>query len=370
MSSRIAKSGRLQSAWGFLKCSTPVWVAGLLGVSLTVDAGEPTLDVYWIDVEGGAATLIVTPDHESVLVDSGSAGQRDASRIIQAAKEAGLKKLDHFLLTHFHSDHFGGIAEVGQKLPVGSVYDNGIPARDPDGNPNGEGFFKAIQPYRVLACDSRKVIQPGDGISLRQTTGAAPISLKCLGTRQTFLTKLGGAPNALCDQSSLKAVDTSDNANSVVMLLELGDFRLFAAGDLTWNMESRLACPVNLVGGVDVYQVTHHGLQVSNNPLLMRSLAPTVSIMSNGTGKGCEPDTFATLAALPSLKGQYQIHRNLRADSQNNTVPEHIANLEKNCSGNYIKLSVSPDGLSYTVSIPAKGTKETYLTQSRKSGAK
>src|SRR5258705_5927815 len=110
-------------------------------------AANSTLDIYWVDVEGGGATLIVTPQKESVLIDSGSAGDRDAKRIYQAAKLAGIKKIDYFILTHFHTDHFGGIAELAQLMPVGTVFDNGIPERNPDNNPSDTRFPLLIKPY-------------------------------------------------------------------------------------------------------------------------------------------------------------------------------------------------------------------------------
>ena len=91
-----------------------------------------TLDVYWVDVEGGAATLIKTPAGESILIDTGNPGTRDAGRIHKVAtKEAGLKKIDHLITTHFHGDHYGGAAMLANLMPIGTVHDNGIPQKTP-----------------------------------------------------------------------------------------------------------------------------------------------------------------------------------------------------------------------------------------------
>ncbi len=329
-------------------------------------AADPKLSILWVDVEGGAATLIVTPAGESVLIDSGSAGGRDPGRIQAAARAAGLQKIDYFVLTHFHTDHFGGIPEVAQLLPVGVVYDKGLPTAAPDGNPNDTRFPLLIKPYREMKVAERRQIHAGDTLPLRQVEQTPKLTLRCLGANQQFIAAPTGAslvPAADCANARTKGKDTSDNANSLVLLLEYGDFRLFIAGDLTWDVEARLACPVNLVGPVDVYQVTHHGLAASNNPLLLRALQPAVAIMSNGTQKGCEPETCATLSALPGLQARYQIHRNLRADVQNNTAPEYIANREKNCAGNAIQLTVAPDSHTYEVSIPATGHHRQFTTQ-------
>jgi len=318
---------------------------------------DKRLDIYWIDVEGGAATLIVTPKGQSILIDTGNPGHRDPDRIVQAAtREAGLRQLDHVITTHYHSDHFGGAATLSTMLPIKHVHDNGIfeglVERPDDSYLN----FKALR---------RSVISPGDVIELEgDGERATPLSIKCLGARQKYIAAPSDAqPTPGCAEFKPKPIDKTDNANSIVTLVSFGAFRFFDAGDLTWNLEKELVCPVNRVGKVDVYQAGHHGLDVSNCEVLVRALSPTVAVINNGTTKGCEPQTFVTLKETPSVQAIYQVHRNQRDDGSPNADPEYIANAAKDCKANFIKLTVDPSGATYTVHVPSTGHSRTYRTQ-------
>ncbi len=336
-------------------------LVGWFSVVAAAQAGKQDgrLDVYWIDVEGGAATLIVTPAGESVLIDSGNPGRRDPDRIVQVAgKVAGLRQIDNLATTHYHRDHFGGASAIAAVMPIRKVFDNGeFPG----------GRERPDPDYLQFKADERVVLNPGDLVPLAVSTakGAPRLSLKCVGARQEFIPPPPGAKKNDEPNSKYKPKDRddSDNANSLVLLLQFGDFELFDAGDLTWNVEYKMVHPYELVGQVDVYQSTHHGLDQSNNSLLVEALAPRVAIVNNGHTKGCEPGTFATLKETKSIEAIYQVHRNLRPDgAENNTADEYIANNEpaESCQGNYIRLSVAADGKSYTVDIPANKHSRTY----------
>jgi arylsulfatase A-like enzyme/beta-lactamase superfamily II metal-dependent hydrolase len=314
-----------------------------------------TLDIYWIDVEGGAATLIVTPAGESVLIDSGNPGRRDADRIFAVAtKEAGLKKIDHLITTHYHRDHFGGAAQLAGSLPIGTVWDNATWPEQRE-MPDAE--------YTQFKAAARKQISPGDAIPLAVSTvaGAPLLELKCLGARQKFV-DVSGSTNECCAANNVAPVDNTDNANSVVTKLTFGEFDFLDTGDLTRNREFDLVCPVNRVGIVDVFQVSHHGLDVSNNPVLIKSVEPRVAIVNNGVTKGNGPLMFATLQETKSIEQVYQVHKTLRTDGTSHNVPdEFIANKEKECTAaHHLKLSVAADGRSYTVFVPSTGHQKTY----------
>jgi hypothetical protein len=319
---------------------------------------DKRLDIYWIDVEGGAATLIVTPQGQSILIDTGNPGHRDPDRIVQTAtREAGLRHLDHVIITHYHADHFGGAATLSAALLIKHLHDNGI----------FEGIVdRPDKSYLEFKVERRSVISAGDLIPLERAPekDGTPLTIKCLGTRQKYVDPPAGAEaTPQCAEAKPKPIDTTDNANSVVTLVSFGPFEFFDAGDLTWNLEKELVCPTNRVGKVDVYQASHHGMDASNNPLVIRALEPRVAVINNGATKGCDPQTFLSLKQTPSVEAIYQVHRNLRNDGSFNADDEFIANAQQDCKASFIKLSVDSTGASYTVWVPSTGHSRTYRTK-------
>jgi hypothetical protein len=170
-------------------------------------------------------------------------------------------------------------------------------------------------------------------------------------------------PNPFCGEHQPQPEDTSDNAKSIALLLTFGDFQFLNCGDLTWNVEHKLACPRDPIGEVDLYMVTHHGLSISNNPVLVKAVNPRVAVMCNGPHKGGHPDVVALLKSLPDLKALYQLHRNVETSPDENTEPAFIANVEENCKGEFVKVSVDREARSYTVTIGAHGNPRRFETK-------
>lgn len=317
-------------------------------------ARPATLDIYFIDVEGGAATLIVTGG-QSLLIDTGFPGDRDAGRIAHVALEvAGLKQIDHCIITHWHRDHVGGVPALAKLIPIRNYYDHGLPQTI---GPDLQAEY--LEAYRQTTQDKSVTLKPGDAIKLNS------LRVRVVAAGGVVLGEKSATPQIRpCgDTFEAKPADTTDNANSIGVLLTFGRFRFFDGGDLSWNIENRLACPKSIVGQVDVYQVDHHGMDVSNHPLFVGALAPRVAIINDGPRKGGEARTFATLKHLKDIEGIYQLHRNLRTTDQDNAMSGYIANEEEACQGNFIKLSVDPNGKSYIVSIPAKQISRSYRTR-------
>lgn len=336
----------------------------LLGLSpLGLLAAPRGLHIAFVDTEGGAATLIVTPAGESVLIDCGNPGGRDAERIHKAAQQLGLKRIDHLVITHWHSDHYGGIARLTNLMPIGNCYDHGVPdSLDED----KKGFTALIGPYKEASKGKSHTLKAGDVLELKQAEKAPEVKLFCLCADGKVIADKPDAPkNPVAEAHKAKPEDTSDNARSVGFLLSFGDFRFLDLGDLTWNIEYNLVHPSDKIGPVDVYQVTHHGLDISNNPVLINTVKPRVAICNNGAKKGAAASVIATLRRVEGIEAIYQMHKNLTVGEAENTDAAFIANKDEKCQGEPIALAVAADGKSYAVKVGGEGKGREYKVRGR-----
>jgi competence protein ComEC len=340
-----------------------------------------TLDIYTVDVEGGNATLFVAPSGQSLLIDTGNFGPeasvRDAERIMAAAKDAGLTQIDHLITTHWHGDHFGGMAELAKRIPIREFIDHGPnvqPAQAAD------DFLKDVYP-KLYANAKHTVAKVGDKIAVAGLDVTVVTS-----AGETLKTALpgAGAPNPYC--ANFKPGDNNaEDPMSVGTYITFGKFRTMHLGDVTKNKEFELMCPVNRIGALDAFLGLHHAVNTSSSEVIIHALHPRVIIVNNGTRKGAQPDVMKVLFSSPGLEDLWQIHFS-QLSGQEYTVPGmFIANLldqpsaampvapiaaptpgpntppppAHNGPAYWIKLSAKPDG-SFTVTNARNGFTKTY----------
>lgn len=328
-------------------------IAFLAALILITPLSAKNLEIYFIDVEGGQATLIVSPTGKSMLVDAGwpGANGRDADRIVEAAKAAGLKQIDLMLMTHYHVDHVGGIPPLAAKFPIAAYFDHG---------PNNETDMQAKRlsaAYEETVKNAKRtVLKAGDKIPLEG------VEIDVVMSNGEAITKPlpgAGQPNPACAGIQPKADDPTENARSIAFMLRYGKFRLADLGDITWNKELALACPNNLVGRASVYLTTHHGIDLSNAPVIVAALSPRVAVMNNGARKGGSPSVFQILRKSPGLEDLWQLHYATTAPQDNDAASPLIANPETPCQGKWIHLVASSDG-SFQVTNSRTGLTKKY----------
>lgn len=300
------------------------------------------LEIFFIDVEGGQSTLIVSPSGQSLLIDAGWRGfnERDADRIVAAAKAAKVKRIDYLLITHYHRDHVGGVPQLASEMKIVNFLDHG---------PNTEDTKVVREDYadyvKTIQQGEHMVVKPGDTVPIK---GLSVKVLTAAGVHITQPLEGAGQPNPYCATTPKRAPDPTENAQSVGVLVTYDSFRFLDMGDLTWNKELELMCPNNPIGTVDVLLVSHHGLNQSNSPALVDAVHPRVAIMNNGARKGASPDAWQIVKDSPGLEDLWQLHYAVAGGKEHNVPDSFIANVDEPDSGQYIKLTAESNG-SFTV---------------------
>jgi beta-lactamase superfamily II metal-dependent hydrolase len=313
-----------------------------------------SLQIHFVDVEGGQATLFVTPSGESLLIDTGFPGNddRDLDRVLDAIKSAGLKSLDYLLVTHYHSDHVGNAAAIASRIPVGTFVDHGDTVETTaDAKALYDGYL------RGRATGKHLQVKPGDKLPIK---GFDVTIVSAGGEHIATALQGGGQPNPQCASYKPKDPDPSENARSVGSVITFGRFRMLDLGDLTWNKEHDLVCPNNLIGPIDLYLTTHHGLDQSGAPVLVRAIQPRVAIMNNGPKKGGSAEAIRTVRSAPGLLDFWQVHYAMDSGDAN-MPPAMIANLDDSAAHG-IDVTARRDG-SFTVTN--QRTKETRAYKPR-----
>jgi beta-lactamase superfamily II metal-dependent hydrolase len=317
--------------------------SALLVACAAVSHAAKNLEVYFIDVEGGQSTLFVAPSGETLLMDTGYAGfnGRDAGRIAAAAKIAGVKKIDYLVISHYHADHVGGVAEVAAKFPIRNFIDHGA---NTETDKDSQVRFNMYSSF--AAKGNRTIAKPGDTIPIK---GLDVRVLAAAG--ETLASPLPGAgqPNPECN-SYQKDPDeeVSENQRSLGLLITFGSFRILDLGDLTSSREHELMCPANKIGSVDVVVASHHLGAAANTPPLIHALRAKVAISDNGPRKGGKPAAWQRWHDTPGIQDLWQLHYAIDAGKDHNSADTFLANVDEQCEGKWLRLTADKDG-TFTV---------------------
>jgi competence protein ComEC len=336
-----------------LSCRAVILAWVCCGLVAGAAARSKPLQIYFIDVEGGQATLFVTPAKQSLLIDTGwpGANGRDADRIVAAARQAGLKQIDYVLITHYHRDHVGGVPQLAERIKLGTFVDHGPNLEDSDVTREDYSAY-----LKVASKGKRVSVRPGNGIPLKGLTVEV---LTAAGEHLSDPLPGAGTANQYCGSDPTPPVDATENARSLGVLITFGKLRILDLGDLTKKKELELMCPNNMVGTADLLVVSHHGFDQSSSKALVWAVHPRVAIMDNGAHKGGSPEAWQTVHDSPGLEDLWQLHYAADSDKQHNVTNDLIANVDEKADGNYIKVTAAPDG-TITVVNSRNGYKKTY----------
>lgn len=342
--------------------------------SLSVPLAAKDLRLIAIDVEGGAANLYITPNSKSLLIDTGfpagMGGPRpiagavsppmtsSAERIAAAARAAGLKRIDHVLITHYHLDHIGGVFDLLPLIEIGAFIDHG-PNREqpmagttpgPDAPGNAYARYLAIiagKPHRVMKTGDTLVI---DGLRITAVASDGDVLAKPM--------RGAGKAGTACETNVTEARDGGEeNWRSLGVVMRWGKARIVSLGDATLRLENRLACPTDVIGSVDLMFASNHGSENAGSEALYRTLKPRIVLVSNGPIKGADRSVLDRLKKLPAPPVVWQMHVATRAPEAN-TAPERIANVDATTDSNLV-LTIGESG-AIDIENPRTGAVTAY----------
>ncbi len=315
-----------------------LFTAVLLAACASTLPAAKDLEIFAIDVEGGQATLLVSPSGQSLLIDTGWPGMnhRDAGRIAAAAKAAGVKKIDYLLITHYHDDHVGGVQGLARRMPILNFVDHGPQTET---GKDAEILFNEYKAFRDKG--NHIVAKPGDTIPIKG------LDVQVLSSAGSVIAKPlvgAGAPTAECSGYPRPAEDRSENGQSVGVLITFGSFRMLDMGDLTSDREYDLVCPNDKIGTIDLFLVSHHGMNLSNSLPFVRAISPRVALIDNGPSKGGDPKVWQTLRDTRGLLDIWQLHYAVTSDKEHNPPDAFIANVDTICEAKWIKVTAEKTG--------------------------
>ncbi|MFZ0339216.1 MAG: MBL fold metallo-hydrolase [Terracidiphilus sp.] len=347
---RLARQARAFTAFAALAVCfllAPQWIRAQAASS----TGQ--LRIYSIDVEGGQSTLLVAPSGESLLVDTGWPGNdgRDAERILAAMRDAGIKRIDHVLITHFHDDHVGGVPELVARVEVGEFLDHGENREEAADTRNNYAIY-----VKAIAGHNRRIVHPGDTIPI---DGLNVVVLTADGEHIAAVPGIKPVPNPYCASEHAWPDDPTENARSAGILVTFGKFKFLDLGDLTGKKEVALVCPNNPIGTIDLYLVTHHGMDLSNSRAIVDAVHPRVAIMNNGAHKAGMPAAWQIVHDSPGLIDLWQLHTAEGSDAAHNSPEALIANPKGDGDGHALKVVALPNG-SFSVTNTRTGMTKQY----------
>jgi competence protein ComEC len=243
------------------------------------------------------------------------------------------------LITHFHKDHAGGITELAAKIPVGAAIDHGESREH--SNPPTEQVWQDYRSFLGKPKVRRIIARPGEGLPIQG------IDARVVSSDGALIGEPlpgAGQANSDCRAGDQRPADTTENLRSLGTVLGFGKLRILDLGDLTWDKEMELMCPVNRLGKMDIYVVSHHGSSQSGSPALLNGIRPRVALMDNGATKGGSPSAWDIIEKSPRLEDLWQLHYSTEGGAAHNVAEPFIANLPGPDTGHYLKLTAWRDG--------------------------